>query len=269
MGKSGEEGPRGKQEALRAILAQVPLILWTTDVELRFTDSMGAEHELLNQEPGDVRGTSLFAYFRTTDPEFEPIAAHRRALAGESVTYEATWKNRTFQSHVEPLRGADGAIGGVIGVAFDVTQRKRAEEDLRQSIALLKATIDATADAILVVDAGGAIVNFNRRFVDLWGISEEVVAKRDDSLAMVTHHVGLERLAGLETAAGDKHFAHRHLRRDLGFDFRRAAAHQAARQKRGDNRHDTGDAEHDDTLGVHETAPLGRANPSRNHLEFA
>ena len=186
MGKSGEEVPRGKQEALRAILGQVPLVLWTTDAELRFTDSMGAEHELLGQEPGDVNGMSLFSYFRTTDVEFEPIAAHRRALAGESVTYEVTWKLRTFQAHVEPLRGADGKIQGVNGVAYDVTGRKRAEEDLRQSIALLNATIDATADAILVVDAGGAIVNFNRRFVDLWGIPEAVVARRDDSLAMAS-----------------------------------------------------------------------------------
>ena len=35
-----------------------------------------------------MRGMSLFAYFQTTDPDFEPIAAHRRALGGESVTYE-------------------------------------------------------------------------------------------------------------------------------------------------------------------------------------
>ncbi len=129
---------------------------------------------------------SLFSYFRTTDPEFEPIAAHRRALAGESVTYEITWKQRTFQAHVEPLRDAAGAIQGVIGIAFDITERKQAQEDLHRSVALLKATIDATADAILVVDAGGGIVNFNRRFVDLWGIPAEVVERRDDSVAMAS-----------------------------------------------------------------------------------
>src|SRR5664279_5069437 len=97
---------REKDEALRAILLQVPLVLWTTDRDLRFTDTMGSELELLNQEPGDLSGMNLFAYFRTTDPEFEPIAAHRRALSGESVTYEITWKQRTFQTHVEPLRDA-------------------------------------------------------------------------------------------------------------------------------------------------------------------
>ena len=184
MGKTDEDVLREKEGALRAVLSQVPLVLWTTDGELCFTDTMGAELELLQQEPGDVRGMSLFSYFGTADEEFEPIAAHRRALAGESVAYEVNWKQRTFQAHVEPLRNAAGAIQGVIGIAFDITERKQAQEELHRSVALLKATIDATADAILVVDANGAIVNFNRRFVDLWGIPENVVGRREDSVAM-------------------------------------------------------------------------------------
>jgi PAS domain S-box-containing protein len=184
MSEAAKNSLRETENALRAVLSQVPLILWTVDRDLRFTDSMGAERELLDQEPGDVRGTSLFSYFRTSDPNFEPIAAHRRALAGESVTYETSWKNRTFQTHVEPLRSPDGEVRGVIGVAFDVTERKKAEGELKKSIALLKATIDAAADGILVVDADGRIVDFNRRFVNLWGIPEEIAESRDDRLAL-------------------------------------------------------------------------------------
>ncbi|HEY3203673.1 MAG TPA: GAF domain-containing protein, partial [Thermoanaerobaculia bacterium] len=116
-----------KEESLRVLIGQMPAVLWTTDRGLRFMDSMGAGLAQLDQKPGDNRGTSLFAYFRTTDPEFPPIAAHRRALSGESVAYEAVWKGRTFESHVEPLRDADGTIRGVIGVAFDITERKEAE----------------------------------------------------------------------------------------------------------------------------------------------
>jgi PAS domain S-box-containing protein len=186
MSEAAKNSLRETENALRAVLSQVPLILWTVDRDLRFTDSMGAERELLDQEPGDVRGTSLFSYFRTSDPNFEPIAAHRRALAGESVTYETSWKNRTFQTHVEPLRSPDGEVRGVIGVAFDVTERKKAEGELKKSIALLKATIDAAADGILVVDADGRIVDFNRRFVKLWGIPEEIAESRDDRLALAS-----------------------------------------------------------------------------------
>jgi PAS domain S-box-containing protein len=169
-----------KEETLRVLASQMPAVLWTTDMDLKFLEAMGAGREVLDGAP-DVRGVSLFAYFKTTDPEFPPIAAHRRALEGESVTYEASWRGRTFQSHVEPLRDAKGAIRGVVGVAFDITERKEAEEALRREAALLSATLDATVDGILVVDSGGRIVHYNSRFVDLWGIPEELAQTRDEA----------------------------------------------------------------------------------------
>ena len=172
-----------KDERLRILVSQLPAVLWATDRELRFTEGTGAGRTAMG-ETDDVRGVSLFAYFKTTDPEFPPIAAHRRALEGESLTYEFDWKGRTFQSHVEPLRDADDIIRGVVGVAFDVTERKDAQAALERNVALLNATIDATADGILVVDANGKMVHFNRRFVQMWGIPEDVAESRDENRAL-------------------------------------------------------------------------------------
>ncbi len=171
-----------KQErTLSVALSQLPAIVWTTDEDLRFTGAAGAGREVLGVADQNVRGLTLFAYFKTTDPDYPPIAAHRRALAGESVTYEAVWEGRTFQSHVEPLRGEAGEVVGVIGIAFDVTPRKEAEAELQRSVALLSAAIDATADGILVVDAAGKMVHFNERFVDLWDIPDEIADSRDEN----------------------------------------------------------------------------------------
>jgi PAS domain-containing protein len=67
-------------------------------------------------------------YFRTDDPNFFPIVAHRRALAGESATYEHEWAGNCYQIHLEPLRDAEGRIVGCIGIALDITVRKRAQQ---------------------------------------------------------------------------------------------------------------------------------------------
>jgi PAS domain S-box-containing protein len=174
-----------QEERLRVLVSQMPAVLWTTDRDLELTEATGAGRAAMG-ETDDVRGVSLFAYFKTTDPEFAPIAAHRRALAGESVTYDVDWKGRSFQAHVEPLRETDGSIRGVVGVAFDVTERKNALAELERSVALLEATIDATADGILVVDAAGKMVHFNRRFVDMWKIPPEIVESRDETRAMAS-----------------------------------------------------------------------------------
>ncbi len=172
-----------RDEAFRIVASELPGVFWTTDRDLRFTASIGAGRKALGVPP-DILGMSLFAYFRTTDPEFLPIAAHRRALAGESVTYEIEWNGRAFQSHVEPQHDAEGVVRGVVGVAFDVTERKNAQAELERSVSLLKATVDATADGILVVDANGRMVHFNRRFVEMWGIPEDVAESRDEHQAL-------------------------------------------------------------------------------------
>lgn len=182
--EEAEEIIHEQEETLRVLVSQMPAVLWTVDADLRFTASMGAGLKSLETPPGGMKGMSLFAYFKTTDPEYPPIAAHRRALQGESMSYEIVWQGRAFQAHVEPLREEDGTIRGVVGVAFDITERREAEQELQRSVALLNATIDATADGILVVDANGRMVNFNERFVGIWGIPDDIAESREENKAL-------------------------------------------------------------------------------------
>ncbi|MGB8169695.1 MAG: ATP-binding protein [Chthoniobacteraceae bacterium] len=62
----------------------------------------------------------------------------------------------------------------------EVAERRRAEEDLARSLSLVNATLDSTADGILVVDRAGKVVDFNRKFVTMWRLPEDLVATRDN-----------------------------------------------------------------------------------------
>ena len=66
----------------------------------------------------------------------------------------------------------------------DVTPRASSSEDLERSLSLLRATLESTADGILVVNTEGGIVSHNRRFVEMWRIPESIVASRDDNQAL-------------------------------------------------------------------------------------
>src|SRR5579864_445950 len=77
------------------------------------------------------------------------------------------------------------------GTIQEISERKEAEANMERTLSLLEATLDATADGILVVDSEGRITSFNRRFAELWRIPEHVLATRDDNqvLAFVVDQV--------------------------------------------------------------------------------
>jgi len=177
--EEAQEALREKENTIELLAGQMPAVLWSTDRELRLTSSMGKGLGAMGQRPGQFVGITLFEYFHTTDPEFVPLIAHRRALLGEEVSFEVEWSGRTFAAHVEPLRNADRTIRGVIGVALDVTRQKRAEKELTKSFSLLQATLDSTENGILVIDERGQITNFNRSFAELWRVPEEIASTKD------------------------------------------------------------------------------------------
>ncbi|HEU5299957.1 MAG TPA: PAS domain S-box protein [bacterium] len=83
-----------------------------------------------------------------------------------------------------PVRDGEGRLTAIEGVARDVTKRVQAEEELAQSLSVLRATLESTTDGILVVDGTGRIVDFNQRFVEMWRIPREVMERRDDAEAV-------------------------------------------------------------------------------------
>jgi PAS domain S-box-containing protein len=190
--KEADEALHDKEVSVKILVEQMPAVLWSVDRDLRFTSFMGAGLAGIGQRPGQFDGLTLHDYFGTNEPDFRPIAAHRKALTGGSVTYELEWKGRTFAAHVEPLRHTDGTIKGVIGSALDITQQKKTERELEKSVSLLRATLDSTADGILVLDHDGSIVTYNKKFLEMWRIPEELAASsnRDELLAFVLDQVG-------------------------------------------------------------------------------
>lgn len=73
---------------------------------------------------------------------------------------------------------------GVHGTLLDITERKRAEEELKRTLSLLAATLESTADGLLVVDREGRMVTFNRKFIEMWRLPEHIVATRDSHQAL-------------------------------------------------------------------------------------
>ena len=85
---------------------------------------------------------------------------------------------------VSTIKDRNGHVQYFLAMIEDVTQRKIAEIHAEQSRSLLKATLESTADGILVVDLFGKIVQFNSKFSEMWKIPESILILRDDEKAL-------------------------------------------------------------------------------------
>ncbi|MHA7302323.1 response regulator [Pseudarthrobacter sp. MDT1-22] len=61
-----------------------------------------------------------------------------------------------------------------------MSERRRTDSELRDALSLLGATLESTADGILVVTADGRIAGSNERFAALWGIPADLLDSHDD-----------------------------------------------------------------------------------------
>ncbi len=64
------------------------------------------------------------------------------------------------------------------------TQLAEERDKLRQSLAVHKATLEASLDGILIVGSNRQIVGYNQRFLEMWGIPAEVAATGNDDLLL-------------------------------------------------------------------------------------
>src|SRR5207247_10395038 len=101
-------------------------------------------------------------------------ALETRATVHAEYSVQMEGRDVWFAAAISPLDQRH-----VVLVARDISDRKRAEQELRATLSVLNATFESTADGILVVDLQGRIVSFNRKFAELWRIPDSVLESKD------------------------------------------------------------------------------------------
>ena len=131
----------------------------------------------------------LFTFRNFTHPDYinDDNIALLKLISGQIPVYNTEkqyiHKNGTLiwgSTTVSIIRNEKDEVQFFLVMIEDITLRKRAESELDNSVSLLKASFESTEDGLLVVNSVGKTVLFNRKFVDMWRIPDEVLATGED-----------------------------------------------------------------------------------------
>ncbi|MFC1836109.1 PAS domain S-box protein [Thermodesulfobacteriota bacterium] len=77
-----------------------------------------------------------------------------------------------------------GGRTAVLSLVRDITERKKSEDGIQKAASLLRATLESTADGILVVDNSGTWTTFNEKFLEIWHIPAAISNLMDSRKAL-------------------------------------------------------------------------------------
>jgi PAS domain S-box-containing protein len=152
-----------------------------------FVKDEAGRYVLVNAATAAVFGRNRATVIGTDPTAQFPGEAGRRVLASdlrvmregvprsEEETLPTAAGERTYLVSKAPYRDAAGRVIGVIGVAKDITERKRAEATIQR----LLTAVEQSPAAVVITDVAGDIEYVNRKFSDITGYAPEAVIGRN------------------------------------------------------------------------------------------
>lgn len=157
--------------------------VWLVDpVSLRILAVNRAAADLLGLEAEDLVGKPAIELTVTPEDQFfwEDIAAGLvDGIHSETLLRGADGMAVPVERRVSRVWPEAGRAVYVVGIR-DLRQQRRTEDELESLVAELRATLESTADGILVIDRSGDIRNYNRHFAAMWDVPEELLLNPND-----------------------------------------------------------------------------------------
>jgi PAS domain S-box-containing protein len=136
--KQAQRVLENERARLRNLLQTIPALVWMKDPEGFYIFCNGRFERLLGALEPDIIGKTDHDFFPSELAEFFR-ANDRRAVAAGQSSFNEEWLTYADDGHRElvetintPVLDVAGQFMGVLGVAWDITEKKRIEEELRR-----------------------------------------------------------------------------------------------------------------------------------------
>ncbi len=179
---------RLEREKLKSIADKLPVLVAYVDSEMRYQFNNKAYFDWMGLDPQELRGKKVEEVlgakgFMSIKPYIESV------LKGEPQYYETRLPHpkrdelRYIAASYIPHKNSKGEIEGYTALIQDLTDRKKAEEEVAERERLLKSIMDNTPAIIFMKDMQGRYLLVNKKNEEVIGLkNEEIVGKNTHQL---------------------------------------------------------------------------------------
>ncbi len=174
--KAAEEALRDSEEKYRSLVENINDVLFNIDLNGMITYISPVAQEITGLAADDYTG-KYFAEFVHPEDIGELSKNFKRALTG--FKEDAEFRTRTKDGSYISVRSSsnpimeEGSVVGLTGLITDITERKKAEEALRDSEQKFHSLFETSKDFLCITDLDGKIVDANEAALEFFGYSYE------------------------------------------------------------------------------------------------
>ena len=158
--------------------------VWVVDLKTqRILTANQAAGALQQVDPADLEGAAVIELHASPQDQFfwhDMAAGRLEGIHSETLLRRADGSTVLVERRATPVDLGDGEQICLVAMQ-DKSQEHRIQQQLEQLLAELRATLESSADGILVCDMYGGIRAFNRLFATLWSLPQELLLQRDDA----------------------------------------------------------------------------------------
>ncbi len=164
--------------------------IFTVDPDGRVVSWNPGAERLFGYFEGEILGQHLGALFVPEDrdggvPEREIAAAAAKGRSSDERWHLRKDGDRFFASGVlTPIFDEENRLRGFTKIARDITERKQAEEAVREAAVRLKAIVDTAVDGIITIDEHGTVESMNPAAETIFGYSHQEVVGQNVAMLM-------------------------------------------------------------------------------------
>ena len=175
---------------LRTVVGSASLVLFALDQAGVFTLLEGEGLKVLGLDPMKVVGKAASEIYGDNPVMLDNV---HRALAGEAFSSPVNVGELTFQTRYTPLTDEDSKVVGVIGVAVDITDGRKAQQALENNEQRYRELFENANDLIYTHDLAGNFTSLNRSGEALTGYSREEASQMNIADVVAPEYVAVAR----------------------------------------------------------------------------